>query len=243
LSTSFLVEPCPIAEQIGPTDGLDHHVQDLIDSVERIRAKPDLVSRRIRYLLDQPDRLASLARRSYWHHNGFAKVKFVERGDRCLRLHIWPAGSGRLGELDPHGHRWQFASWVAVGAGVTEHKFVRTTAAHPDAVEYARFDYDPTTGAVPRRLPAPAWLRETGHRRWDRGEVYECERDVLHTVTPAGDELVATVVLQGPVVARSTSVYRRDAWGTDTRERRIAVDELRNLFGAVEAAIGGIDQR
>src|SRR5438552_2883438 len=61
---------------------------------------------------DDPDRAEPVARCSYWHHNGFAKLVLRIADDHRVRLHVWPAGENRLGESNPHGHRWNFASTV-----------------------------------------------------------------------------------------------------------------------------------
>ena len=233
------IAKCEIAEEIASDVGPEATLNDLRTAALQLSGRPDLVRSRLRYLAAHPARLEILAGQSYWHTNGFAKVKFVEGHGFCLRLHIWPAGEDRQGDIDPHGHRWEFASWVAAGSGIAETYFDRTVAADPDGDAYLEFDYGRSSGAGFLRSRGPAWLRESSKIIRSAGDVYGCPLGVLHTVSPFGIDLVATVVLQGSIVAESASVFSSSG-GDLVRplERPITADELRHLFGAVDAAIG-----
>lgn len=210
----------------------------LSKAVSRLRQKPDLVRSRLAWIRSHPERVEEIAAKSYLHSNGFAKVRLFEGHGVCFRLHIWPAGEKRIGDVDPHGHRWEFASWVAVGPGMSETHFLRSDRADPDASLFESYDYGREAGAGCLRSRGPAWLRTCEPVIRPTGSVYSCGRDVLHTVAPVGDDLVATVVLQGPVVADSARVYRRPGQNSDAVERPITPDELDALFGAVDAAVG-----
>lgn len=233
------IATCEIAEEIASDVGPEATLDDLHTAALQLSVRPDTVRSRLRYLAAHPERLENLARQSYWHINGFAKVKFVEGHGFCLRLHIWPAGEDRQGDVDPHGHRWEFASWVAAGSGIAETYFDRTVAADPEGNAYLEFDYGRSSRAGFLRSRGPAWLSERSELIRSAGDVYGCPLGVLHTVSPVGIDLVATVVLQGSVVAESASVFTRSGGRpAHALERPITVDELRHLFGAVEAAIG-----
>ncbi len=207
-------------------------------AADLLRHQPDLLRARLVTLRARPDRLEEIAARSYVHSNGFAKVRLF--GDRgvSLRLHIWPAGPDRPGDVDPHGHRWEFASWVAIGAGMSETYFTEVRPGGRDAEQYAAYDYGrDATGTGYLKHRGEAWLRRGEPRIRRPGTVYRCPRHVLHTVAPVSDDLVVTVVLQGPVVEESAPVYRLPGQSGDTGERPIGVDELDALFGDVSAAI------
>lgn len=64
-------------------------------------------------ILNTPAQLATIAKRSYWHGNGFLKIVLLDQGYK-LRLHIWC--NGVVCEENIHSHRWGFASHVLQGA-------------------------------------------------------------------------------------------------------------------------------
>ncbi|MDQ2707951.1 MAG: hypothetical protein M3Z25_10070 [Actinomycetota bacterium] len=240
------VTPCRIIDEITPESDRGASLDVLLTAATRLRTRPNTVLSRLRFLLSHPDELETIARESYWHRNGFARVKIVERHGVWVRLHVWPAGENRVGDVDPHGHRWDFASWVAAGQGITETYFTQTDEADSEGSRYVRLDYDRETGSGYLSQQGPAWLRRCGWRWRAAGEVYGCPVGVLHTVAPQGDDLVATVMMQGPVIARAAEVFRTDdqpSESSDAPERPITANELRHLFGAVEAAIRATQPR
>lgn len=202
-----------------------HH---LVRFAERLRAEPEVVRRQIRDILASSTRTTAVAARSYWHVNGFAKIRIVENRNVSARLHVWPEGPDRLGDVDPHSHRWQFASWVAFGSGIVEKYFVE----HEDGLPHHRFEYGRRdTGVGYLRRPVTVGLREVLQIDRGPGEVYRCPLDIVHTVAPRGSDLMATVLLQGPVRGRCASVYRLPgAPAHRTLERALRVHEVTDLF-------------
>lgn len=211
-------------------------------ATELLRRKPNLIRDRIRFLTSHNDHLQRMAAHSYWHSNGFAKIRFLRGMSFGVRLHIWPAGHHRLGDVDPHGHRWAFASWIAAGEGVEETTFVDVTGRRRgtvyDTTEYTRYDYGRDTATGWLRESEPARLRVTGIRWHHGGDVYGCPQTTLHVVAPLGDALVATVVLQGPVTEASAPVYSRRGRPSVTEERPISISALRSLLRDVETELG-----
>ncbi|MCO1655143.1 hypothetical protein [Pseudonocardia humida] len=203
----------------------------LLDAAHRVRRRPDLVRSRLAFLLSHPERLAEVAGRAYWHSNGFAKIKLLHGRGFTVRLHIWPASTGR-GEVNPHGHRWEFASWILTGAGMSEAYYESVESSHTDATPYTRCDYGP--GQL--RPVGDASLRVQQVVRRPAGTVYTCTLDALHTVAPIGDGLVATVVLQGPALIHSARVFVRTDPGPEPAPRPIPQDELCELLHLVDAA-------
>lgn len=182
----------------------------------------------------------SIAERSYWHPNGFAKLVLHTDVDHKLRLHVWPAGVGRLGESNPHSHRWDFASTVVAGAGLhmVEYTESDTRGSHYDRYRYGA---DPADRAalVAAGSARLARLRSL-HNRF--GGVYSCDTDVVHTVAPIGDALTATLVVQGPQRTSSTVVYRPPGLGGDQPNGALTESDVRSLTGDVLAAYRGSRQ-
>src|SRR5262249_25130584 len=69
-----------------------------------------------------------IAARSYSHPNGFANVGLDVDATHQVGLHLWPAGEHRLGESNPHGHRWNFVSTVLCGEGLADTHYVKSGA-------------------------------------------------------------------------------------------------------------------
>jgi hypothetical protein len=204
---------------------------------ERLRAEPDRLRARLARVLGNAERTEALLGRSYRHHNGFTKIKLVATERFSVRLHLWPASSGTRGELNPHGHRWEFASWVAAGEGMTEAFFELSDPTVDDARGYDLYRYGRTSATRSLRPSEWVWLRE--HDRLERptGSVYTCPRRVVHTVEPIGAGDVLTVVLQGPVVADDVPVYVRHRECPRAGERAMSIDELRRDLGTIDALL------
>ncbi|HEX3650045.1 MAG TPA: hypothetical protein VHV49_16575 [Pseudonocardiaceae bacterium] len=182
----------------------------------------------------------TVAERSYWHPNGFAKLVLHTEPDHRLRLHVWPAGDGRLGESNPHSHRWPFASTVVTGGGL---HMVEYTESATRGRRYDRYRYgaDPADRAA---LLADGDARLTRVRSLHNrpGGVYSCDTDVVHTVAPIGAALTATVVVQGPQRTPSTVVYRWPGLGDDQPNGVLTEADVLSLTGAVLAGYRGSTQ-
>ena len=189
-------------------------------------------------LRDQPGMVREIARRSYWHPNGFAKLVLHVSDDPefRVRLHVWPDGPAetRLGESNPHSHRWDFASTVVAGDGLETEEFVEVD----DGMPYDRYRYgaDPSNKAA--LVPCgPAGLVRTAEPTIWYGQVYDCDTSVVHTVRPIGSTLVATVVVQGRRKTDSTVVYCEP--GTDADQPNVPLSEtdFLEITGAVLAGV------
>jgi hypothetical protein len=207
----------------------------LLTAAERLKREPELILSHLELLRSQPDLLDEVRRRSYWHSNGFAKIKIIVEDHFCVRLHIWPPGANRRGDVNPHKHRWEFASWVLLGQGLVESYFTESDSEDVEAVAHIRCDYGPSSQGgflYPRGV---AWLRKRSTHRLSAGTIYPCSREVLHTVAPDGDQLVATVVLQGPVIENTAKVYLHPDGPPEEPQRPISAAELDDLLAEVEA--------
>ncbi len=201
-------------------------------AAHRLREEPDLLRAVLRALVNDGAELRTVSARSAVHPNGFAKV-VLHAGERWgIRLHVWPPG--RLVEdVNPHGHRWEFASWIVTGT-LREVTFTES----PRGEWFERCEYG-------RRPSGKAYLRVTGSARLTprrtihrpAGMVYVRSRSVLHTAEPHGGGLVASLVLQGSKSFGPTPVYLRPGDPAEDDERELRPDELRSLLTAVIAAI------
>lgn len=211
---------------------LRRHAQQLLSR------RPRLISERVQYLLTHPAALERVVRRSYWHVNGFAKVRVLKGDEFGVRMHIWPAGRNRLGDVDPHGHRWAFASWIAAGEGLEETLFEEMSrGSTANTVDYVRYEYGRDAGAGVLRDAGPARLRLSGTVRRGPGEVYVCPRSTIHTVRPVGDGFLATVMLQGPAEPGVVPVFSRRGRPDRPREEPISAKRLRALLVEVHERV------
>jgi hypothetical protein len=154
----------------------------------------------------------------------------------CLRLHVWPPGVNRGGDVVPLSHRWDFASWIAVGPGLLETYFARTDSSDPEGKAHVHYDYGRPADHEPRLQSGGgvAWLRPVAALQRTAGTVYDCAQRMIHTVAPLDSDLIATVLLQGPTVSSTTAVYRPfGRHGFRDLERPVGTAELAALIGAV----------
>jgi hypothetical protein len=211
-------------------------VQHLTDAARHAAGRLDQLASWLDGLRHDGAALRTVAERSYWHPNGFAKLVLHTDVDHKIRLHVWPAGKDRLGESNPHSHRWPFASTVVAGGGLCMVEYVE--AATGRRYERYRYGGDPTNRAALVADGDARLARRAGlHNRL--GGVYSCDTDVVHTVAPVGHALTATLVVQGPQRTRSTVVYRRPGLGDEQPNGVLTESDLLSLTDAVLAAYAG----
>ncbi len=171
--------------------------------------------------------LDGVAARSSIHPNGFAKIVLHTEDKWGIRLHVWrPRTRWHLAENKPHGHRWEFASWIITGV-LRETTFDRVTDGEPfELLAYGRradgssyLVLNGTDMLAPRQpIDRPA------------GTVYVRSSSVLHTTESLGGGLVASLVFQGRRSRRTTPVYRQPGAPPLQREQPLSVDEVSDLL-------------
>ncbi|MEV6622513.1 hypothetical protein AB0M83_40425 [Amycolatopsis sp. NPDC051106] len=218
----------------GSRPGLDQ----LRATAEHIRAHRGEFAEWLRDLAADTSAVAEIAKRSYWHPNGFAKIVLhtgVEPEFR-VRLHVWPESETvSRGESNPHSHRWEFASHVLAGTGMHMVDFAETAEG---GKSFRRFRY----GADPAN---PAALVADGEVRLKRravphvqgGDVYTCDTSVVHTVRPIDAGLTATVVVQGPRRTPTTVVYCEPGESDDQPNFDLTEADFDELATAVLATL------
>ncbi len=214
------------------------------ESLKLLRGSVDVLSgqpRRLRAgltaLLSDADRLTVAVAQSSIHPNGFAKIVVCSGGGYSVRLHVWKKRSGLwVADTQPHGHRWVFTSWIVVGT-LREVVFTRYARDSATGIPYDRYAYS-RKGSHPELVfQGPAILYEQEPIDRIAGEVYGRAQDVLHTATPVGDDLVASLVLQGPHHPAPTPVYVPTGQEPHRDEEDLGHDRLRSLAAEVAAAI------
>lgn len=179
-------------------------------------------------------RADDVARRSYWHPNGFAKLVLQAGRGYKVRMHVWPAGDDRLGETNPHGHRWNFASTVLCGDGLRDTHYTES----PSGMTYERYQYAGGNVAGALTHEKTVHLAMSGERTIHTGERYDLDTTVVHTVRPLGSALIATFVVQGTPLHTSALVYGIPGVNVDEPGQAISAGEVRGLISDVLAAQG-----
>jgi hypothetical protein len=200
----------------------------------RLRRSPENLCASLDALLCDAEAAAVVASRSSLHPNGFAKVVLRVGDGYGIRLHIWDrANRSRAGDSNPHGHRWEFASWVVAGA-LRETTFAEA----PESESFELSSYSRDANGKPNLTTiGSAALRPVEEIDRSAGDVYSRTRSVLHTVVPVGSDLVASLVLQRPPARDATAVFRRPGKSLDDDEHGLTTDELRALIKDLALAI------
>ncbi|WP_394617102.1 hypothetical protein JNUCC0626_47085 [Lentzea sp. JNUCC 0626] len=187
------------------------------EEVVRRLADPAELKALLTGVLADEDRLARIAVRSYYHANSFLKVVLTGgEGDTWkLRLHVWhpqPAGTVLTME-DVHSHRWNFTTAIVLGTYNAREFSVAS------GEEYHHYNYLPVGEGKSFSLVSRG--REQLRRVFDAdlpaGTVYHLENTVLHSITQASTDPVASIVMQGLPVKDSTDVYRTTPAGSEPR--------------------------
>lgn len=156
----------------------------------------DLV-KALRWLTDDEGELEVLARRSYFHGNGFYKIPLLVGKSFVFRLHVWEAGV--YAEENLHSHRWPFASFVAAGSLVSEYwedSFSTDSRAYPELIYRGKNESLDSVGEckVQRR-------ESVTHVA---GESYWMNADNLHRIVGHGHGTSVTLMAH-PIETRSWS--------------------------------------
>jgi len=204
---------------------------ELRRTAAELRGDTEILRTSLRLLTDDIDALTAVANRSYTHPNGFTKIVLHLGGGYGVRLHVWYAEPPDYGaDTNPHGHRWEFASWIVVGE-LREEIFVEADT----GTRHNRFDYSRRNGRADLHRTGTAALQRVGEIARPAGTVYGRARDKVHTVSPTGRGLVVSLVLQGPTAFEPTLVYQPQERPAH-EETRLTPDRLQVVLHDVQAA-------
>jgi hypothetical protein len=213
---------------------------ELVAAAEHVRAARGAFAAWLRDLAADDAAVAEIAKRSYWHPNGFAKIVLHAGAEPefRVRLHVWPRSeTPSRGESNPHSHRWEFASHVLVGTGMHMVEFAETAEGGKPFRRY-RYGTDP---ANPSALAADGEVRlkRRAVPHVQGGDVYTCDTEIVHTVRPIDAGLTATVVIQGPRRTPTTVVYCEPGESDDQPNFDLTEADFRELVTAVRASLAG----
>jgi hypothetical protein len=176
---------------------------DALTGSLRTLCSSDGVQRMLSALSASPSRMATAARRSYWHSNGFLKIVLLACRDYKLRLHLWDSGTPTRRE-DIHNHRWDFASHMLTG-GYRYQEFMPTD----EGPSYFGYTYRPAGGTdafhIQERGRQP--LRCTHDALIETGTTYLLRAEVLHRVINRPGQITATLMLQAAARRPVTEIY------------------------------------
>jgi hypothetical protein len=198
-------------EYTGFHDWLSSHIDQYLSGnssalAEALAPYSDITA--LHALLDsavqQEDWLGSIAKYSYLHPNGFAKIVLISTDRFQLRLHIWrPFDPPQTITENIHNHRWDFSSVLLTG-GYRYQEF----APAPNGTTFHAYGYRSQRGISSYSL-ASAGQRVLGcsfDAYLQTGSSYTLSADVLHRVISDPRRTTATLVLQGPSTRDSVEV-------------------------------------
>jgi hypothetical protein len=176
-----------------------------------------------------------------WHANGFAKFATLASEDRELkiRIHLWlplSANQTKVSEQNIHGHRWEFGSAVIAGDGIRVWEYIHD---QQQGIPYLGYNYSPAEGTLLAsnptrlgRLPARVILKD---------QAYSWGLDRLHTVEPVGEDLTATLCVQGVPRSQFAPVFRDPQLGDQEQTRRMSRTEAMDALLRIieEVRVGG----
>ena len=201
-------------------------------TTEALRDRPALLRSALNVVRQDCRALEVVAGRSSIHHNGFAKVVLSRGSGWSLRLHVWtPWIDVADDDVNPHGHRWAFASWIITGT-LRETRF---DVAHQGR-QFYRYAYRGSSLEDGTARPTgTVSLVEVEEVDRVAGTVYQRTGFEVHTAQPCTD-LVATLVLHGEG-GETTEVFKRPGEPIEEGEQPLSVAELTTLLDEVLAAL------
>ncbi|MDA1656354.1 MULTISPECIES: hypothetical protein [Bacillus] len=167
----------------------------------------------LKSLLNDQEKLAEIASKSYTHANGFDKIVLIENyevGYR-LRLHIWRPDHVLFHAEHVHNHPWDFSSKVLTGA-LTFKTYKLNELFGEELYHY-------------RTLPLPSG--EVGHQlkdlgrenlNWvfdatiEAGSFYTLSKEVIHRVIKESDRLTSTIMLQTPIEGIVSDLFTEEPY-------------------------------
>ncbi len=199
---------------------------------EILATQQDLIAEYFGSILAQPALAAAIARRSYWHNNGFAKlILHQDELGYCVRLHAWLDSAAVVEQAsNVHNHRWDFASVNLSGAGLMSRNFLRDAAGE----KYHIFSYSRKSLDLAFRPLGTVGLSGQRPVMVERGEVYICRTSQLHIVNPMPGPQMFTLVVQGPARLESATIYSRSERPRQFSgsQKSISAEEVSTLIAA-----------
>jgi hypothetical protein len=194
-----------------PDEGCDPSLRELTGVLADWK-RTEVIENFLREIVSNEETLASVARQSYRHDNGFWKVVIGHRGPVKLRVHIWNNLSmGPSGDSNIHNHRWDFSSLLLCG-GYRQQIFSINEFEAP-GIRVSHFQYYPRvfermdSGEDYLTFIDRTSLQLVENRMWNSPEILDVPSTTLHRVLIHEDTFVASLFLQGTDRCGFTNVY------------------------------------
>lgn len=183
--------------------------------------------------------LELVARDSYLHDNGFAKI-VVYRSDHCaVRFHLWDTSQASVPVTsNVHDHRWHFVAMLLSG-GYLQQQFRRASLSQKGS-QYSASRY--TVSGDEYELAPIGELRliKTDENRIQPGQHYMMMADSLHRVIVPVNQVTVSVVFQAATIKQSTTVcaeqllphlVRKRSHGMSTADLLYSIELIRRTCG------------
>lgn len=178
-------------------------------SAMRTLVRSSALAAHMHSVLDSEEAVQRLAESSQVHPNAFDKITLVQADMGVkLVLHRWLAADDAVDE-SIHNHRWDFCSAVLSGTLLSE-EYVE----HADGpVRAYAYEYRSPGDAAEYSLTSVGGSRIVlvGRVTHGVGVTYHQAHDVLHRARVSGSKTL-TLMVQGPVLAASTTVHSSSQW-------------------------------
>ena len=139
----------------------------------------------------------TVAARSYWHPNGYAKLVLADSPQGQTRLHIWTE-TGDGGDI--HDHAWDYQSTVL--AGKFDDFRYKETLWDRDVASWRHSYKRIGDRRWAQAEPVPTWLRCTGGGSLASGDQATGKPGTIHRFSAVQIPAV-TLIRVGPVVGHS----------------------------------------
>ena len=213
--------------------GLEHYVaesqekkaQFIVDLIDQ-KTFPRLIKK----VIASDDWLEAIAKRSYYHVNGFDKLILLQEDNYSLRVHIWWQENRKETREDVHNHRWDFISGVLVGTSVQE-LFSLSSKEEKGAFEVSHYRYTPQRAHKNFRYQmknlGPVFLCNKGKKHISSGQVYALKRSELHRVICDYKETTATLVFYTAPYGEGSDVYSNHVTGQKGAVKKISKEGVK----------------
>lgn len=213
--------------------GLEHYVGE--SQEKKVKFIADLIDQEtfpefIEKVIANDDWLEAIAKRSYYHVNGFDKLILLQEDNYSLRVHIWWKKNRKKTREDVHNHRWDFISGVLVGTSVQE-LFSLSSKEEEGAFEVSHYRYTPQRTHKNLRYQmknlGSVFLCKQGKKRISHGQVYALKRSELHRVICDYKETTATLVFYTAPYGEGSDVYSNHMTGKKGAVKKISKEEVK----------------
>jgi hypothetical protein len=203
LETHMFIDLATLKSQIDQQ--ISQYSEDSLLAVVQTVGTKDNILKLLDMFESNSQYIAKVAQDSYSHYNGFDKVVLLNSSSPSykLRLHVWWQSRYHISE-NAHNHRWNFATKLVKGSYQYE-QYVRGEKA--GGLFHYQYSSPEGASSYSMRFIDNQSLQPIFKGTISEGSSYVLNHEVIHRVSRLNDEVVATLMLQGPLMKSSTDVY------------------------------------